>query len=128
MGVRFLVVSFASLVLSACASASAPRAPQPATPQTNVPTQIISATSAGTAKELMEKGEKALLAQNWRAAADAFETLLAAEPDGPYSEDALFGLGTAYEGLEMREKAKTTYEGLVRRFPAGTHARAALIR
>jgi tetratricopeptide (TPR) repeat protein len=76
----------------------------------------------------MDRGEKALLAQRWRDAADAFETLLAAEPNGPHAEDALFGLGTAYEGLELREKARDAYDELVRRFGEGTHARAALTR
>src|SRR5262245_55443729 len=127
MRLRLVIVSFASLVLVGCGGASPPaKAPDP--PPRAVPTQIISPTTAGTAKELMERGEKALLAQKWREAADAFETLLAGDPNGPYAEDALFGLGTAYEGLEMREKAKSAYEELARRFPEGTHARAALVR
>ena len=88
-------VSIASLALVGCAAASGP--PVSAPPRTaEIPTQIIGPKGEGSAKELMEKGERALLAQRWREAADAFETLLAAEPpSSKFGEDALFGLATA---------------------------------
>jgi tetratricopeptide (TPR) repeat protein len=129
MVLRRALVSLASLVLVACGAApqTAPQTPQ-TPPKVDVPTQIVGPSAEGTAKELMEKGERAILAQKWRDAADAFETLLAAEPKGPHTEDALYGLATAYEGLELREKAKATYEDLVKRFPDSTRTRAALVR
>ncbi len=126
---RLLGVSIASLLIVACGPPPPAESPEPQ-PRENVkvPTQIISKTSEGSARELMEKGERALLAQKWREAADAFGTLLAAEPDGPRTEDALYGIATAYEGLELREKAKAAYDELIKRFPASTRTRAALIR
>src|SRR4051812_46446431 len=82
-------VSIASLFTAAAmmagCGASAPPLVGPshgAVTHARVPTQIISATAEGTAKELFERGESALLAQRWKEAADAFETLLAAERDG----------------------------------------------
>jgi hypothetical protein len=117
-----------ALVGGACAAPSA-GTQQPASPNAvSVPPQIVSRTSEGSARELMDKGERALLAQRWRDAADAFETLLAAEPADPRTEDALYGLATAYEGLELREKARGAYDALVGRFPASPRARAALAR
>ncbi len=129
MGIRRLVVSIASLLAVACGGAVPvePSAPRPL-PKLDVPTQIVGPRGDGSAKELMEKGERAILAQKWREAADAFETLLAAEPNGPRTEDALYGLATAYEGLELREKAKATYDDLIKRFPESTRTRAALLR
>src|SRR6478672_9906474 len=117
MRLGWLTVSIASLVAcvaGGCAPAPgpAPKPPAGAGDRIDVRPQIISATSEGTARELLDKGERALLAQRWREAADAFETLLAAEPSGRWTEDALYGLATAYEGLELREKARDTYADL----------------
>jgi tetratricopeptide (TPR) repeat protein len=129
MGIRRFIVSIASLLAVACGGAMPPEASAPkAPPKVDVPTQIVGPRTEGSAKELMEKGERAILAQKWRDAADAFETLLAAEPNGPRTEDALYGLATAYEGLELREKAKATYDDLIKRFPESTRTRGALLR
>jgi tetratricopeptide (TPR) repeat protein len=128
MGFRCVAVSFASLLVVACGGAMPAEHPAPPPPKVDVPTTIVGPRAEGSAKELMERGERAILAQKWRDAADAFETLLAAEPNGPRTEDALYGLATAYEGLELREKAKATYDELIKRFPESTRTRAALLR
>ncbi len=129
MSFRLGVVSIASLLALACGGAPPPSSSAPTPPlKVEVPTQIVGPRAEGSAKELMEKGERAILAQKWRDAADAFETLLAADPTGPRTEDALYGLATAYEGLELREKAKATYDDLIKRFPESTRTRAALVR
>ena len=49
-------------------------------PPTNIAAtnQIIGTRAEGTAKELLAKGERALLAQRWQEAVDAFEAVLAA--------------------------------------------------
>ena len=93
-----------------------------------VATQIISPSTDGTARELLERGERALLAQRWREAADAFETMLAAEPNGPRTPVLLYDLAIAYEGLELREKARDKYHELASRFPDSPNARSALVR
>lgn len=143
MGSSRRLVSIASLLLLGCGAAPPAKSPEPPPREPlKVPTQIISPTSEGSARELLEKGDRAILAQKWREAADAFETLLAAEPKGPSDiapgsdpgtwpklvEDALFGLATAYEGLEEREKAKATYDRLLKRFPESPRTRSVLAR
>jgi tetratricopeptide (TPR) repeat protein len=106
--------------------------PPPATPASPPPpevplqTQIVSPKTGGTSHELSTKGEAALLAQRWREAADDFEALLAAEPDGPGTPAALLDLGLAYEGLDLRDKARDRYHELAKRFPADPNARTAL--
>jgi tetratricopeptide (TPR) repeat protein len=107
-------------------AARPPVAPlSPPTP-TAVPAQIFSPKTEGTAKELFARGETALLAQRWREAADAFEALLAGEPDGPNTPAALLDLGLADEGLDQREKARDRYHELATRFPRDPNARTAL--
>ena len=91
-----------------------------------LPSQIFSPHTEGTPRELFAKGENALLAQKWREAADAFEALLAGDPDGPNTAAALLDLGLAYEGLDQREKARDRYLELATRFPHDANARTAL--
>ena len=118
-------------VLSAIGCASAP-APAPLPPRTreNLPTQIISQTAAGSAKELYERGEALLAQQKFHEAADQLTTLLASnEKDAePYLPQATFDLGVAREGLDSRAEARASYEDVVRKFPSSSFAKPALIR
>jgi tetratricopeptide (TPR) repeat protein len=119
----------ASIVVGCGESTPAPVVPSHDTAtHTKIPTQIISPSTDGTAKELLDRGERALLAQRWREAADAFEALLAADPDGPRTSALLYDLAMAYEGLEEREKARDKYHELAKRFPDSPNARSALVR
>ena len=126
---EFSIVSIASLLagLVGCGATAPPPTP-PVTPHFKVETQIISPSTAGTAKELIDRGERALMAQRWKEAADAFETLLAAEPNGSQTAAILYNLAIAYEGLELREKARDRYHELAMRFPETANARSALVR
>jgi tetratricopeptide (TPR) repeat protein len=102
----------AALLLGGCAGSAAGEGARPplAPPtQVQVPTQILSASTDGTERELFARGERALLAQNWREAADDFETLLASRPDLALVPTATFNLGLAYEGLGQRTKARDRY-------------------
>ena len=103
-----------------------PNSPAPTSPPTLLPSQIFSSRTEGTPRELFARGETALLGQRWREAADAFEALLAGEPDGPNTAAALLDLGLAYEGLDQREKARDRYHELAARFPGDPNARTAL--
>jgi tetratricopeptide (TPR) repeat protein len=110
----------------ACGSRPVVAPASPAPVVTAVPPQIFSPRTDGTPRELFVRGESALLAQRWRDAADAFEALLAGEPEGVEAPAALLDLGLAYEGLGEREKARDRYHELAERFPQDANARTAL--
>jgi tetratricopeptide (TPR) repeat protein len=113
-------------LISACGGAATPPAAEPT--KAHVPTQIISTTADGTAKELLDRGERALMARQWLDAANAFSTLIAANPDDASMQAALFGLATAYEGEDQLEKARTTYKDLWQKYPNGINARTSIQR
>lgn len=124
---KLVVVCMCSLVWAGCAGGSqSPAKP----PQANVEAsnQIIGTRAEGTAKELLAKGEKALLAQRWQEAVDAFEAVLAGDPAAANDPQVIYDLAVAYEGLGEREKARARYRELVRRFPTDPNARNALVR
>jgi tetratricopeptide (TPR) repeat protein len=117
------------LVVSACGGASqdavrAPNAPQ----RVEASNQIIGTRAEGTAKELQARGERALLAQNWQEAVDAFEALIAGDPKAANDPQVIYDLALAYEGLGDREKARARYREVVQRFPSDPNARSALAR
>ncbi|HVJ88794.1 MAG TPA: tetratricopeptide repeat protein, partial [Labilithrix sp.] len=90
--------------------------------------QIIGTRVEGTPKELRERGARALLAQNWQEAVDAFEALLAGDPKASDDPAVIYDLALAYEGLGEREKARARYREVVRRFPEDSNARSAVAR
>ena len=90
--------------------------------------QIIGTRAEGTAKELLAKGEHALLAQRWQEAVDAFEAVLAGDAAAANNPQVIYDLALAYEGLGEREKARARYREVVRRFPEDPNARNALVR
>jgi len=78
----------------------------------------------GTRGELLNlRGESLLAAGQPRAAAEAFETLLSAEPRGPYSAEALYGAGRARGALGEAETAKGHNARRLREFPETPWAR-----
>jgi tetratricopeptide (TPR) repeat protein len=117
------------LGLLACGGAAqdvhkTPQAPQ----RIDASNQIIGTRAEGTAKELRARGERALLAQNWQEAVDAFEALLAGDPASANDPQVIYDLALAYEGVGDREKARARYREIVRRFPTDPNARSALAR
>lgn len=128
MSSRVLALLAASLVvLVGCGGASQndPKAP---TQTHEVPNQIIGPRAEGTVKELLAKGEQALLVQKWQDAVDAFEAVMAADPASANNPQIIYDLGVAYEGLGEREKARARFRDLVKRFPDDKHAKHALSR
>ena len=124
----FCVAVVAVVALVAGCGGAAAKAVQP--PPTNVSaTNLILGTRAeGTAKELLAQGERALLAQRWRDAVDAFEAALAGDAAAANDPQVLYDLALAYEGLGDREKARARYREVVRRFATDPNARNALVR
>ncbi|MBX3192539.1 MAG: tetratricopeptide repeat protein [Labilithrix sp.] len=128
MTYRGVVACVSFVVVAGCGTA-----PQHVPPSSPIATQrasnqIIGTRAEGTAKELLAKGERALLAQRWQEAADAFEALLAGDPSSANDPQVLYDLAIAYEGLGHREKARERYREIVRRFPTDANARNALVR
>jgi hypothetical protein len=117
----------ALLVLAGCGGA--PREVAQPPPRTvAVDNQIIAARIAGTARELRERGERALMAERWEDAVIAFEALLAGDPASGSDPQVLYDLAVAYEGVGARERARARYREVVRRFPDHATARSALVR
>ncbi len=89
---------------------------------------IVTASDVTTEEELKGRGERALLEQRWQEAADAYKTLLAADPSGPHAAEYLFDLALAQEGLEDRPAARDSFLLLATKYPTALNARAALVR
>jgi tetratricopeptide (TPR) repeat protein len=115
----------ALIIVVGCGGASS--AP-PAAKHVDVQNQIIGTKAEGTSKELRERGEHALLAQKWQEAVDAFEALLAGDPSAKDDPQVLYDLALAYEGIGEREKARTLYRDVSKRFTTHALARSALVR
>lgn len=114
---------------SGCADAPPPRPPELGPPRKEAAQhQIFSPKVEGSVRELAERGERALLAQRWREAADVYEALVGAEPTAKDAPAWLASLGAAYEGLGELERARATYRRLVAAFPGDTHVRGAHMR
>ncbi len=128
---RFLQAAATSLLVSlaGCAESTpapvAPVAPARHEQSTNL---IVSLKAQGTARELRQRGEQALLGQRWQEAVDVFEALWGADPGNKDGPSWLSALGMAYEGLGDREKARERYRTLVQRFPDDGGVRGALVR
>lgn len=123
MTTRFFVLA---LALVGCGGAAPTVGGEPT--RVAVQNQIFGTRAEGTARELRERGERALLAQRWQEAASAFETLLAGDAAANEDPEVHYDLGLAYEGLGERTKARERYRELTRRFPAHALARGALVR
>lgn len=115
------------VVVVGCGGASSSTAPP--RKQVDVQNQIIGTRGAeGTARELRERGERALLARKWQDAALALEALLAGDPSAKDDPQVLYDLALAYEGTGEREKARTLYRDVSKRFASHALARSALVR
>jgi tetratricopeptide (TPR) repeat protein len=117
------------LAVAGCASSHARPAASPILPEhIDAEPRIVTAAEVATERELVERGERALIEQRWRDAADAYSLLLSADPTGPHAAERMFDLGLALEGLQDRAKARDTFVDLARRFPDSSRTRAALVR
>lgn len=121
-----LVLSTPTLV--GCAETNLPAPHVPAPRDEHATPQIVTPKTAGTRAELVERGERAIIAQKWQDAAEAYEALLAAEPDDKDAPGWLYGLATAYEGLGKLELAREKYRLLATRFPSSPDVRGAQVR
>ena len=114
--------------LAWCAASTAAAAPGPRRTLIEAQPRIVTADDVATEAELEARGERALLEQRWKDAAEAYRLLLAADPAGPRASEHMFNLGLSLEGLEQRAEARDTFLDLARHFPDGPKARSALVR
>jgi hypothetical protein len=115
------------LLAAACGGVPPPAAPSP--PEViHAELRIVTQKEVATEAELRKRGERALLEQRWREAAETYATLFDADPTGPHADEDLFDRGLALEGLEERAAARDTFLDLAARFPQGPRARVALVR
>jgi hypothetical protein len=128
MGSRWscIVAATVGALLCGCGSARPARLGPPV--RIEAQPRIVTAEDVATEAELEARGERALLEQRWKDAAEAYRLLLAADPIGPRASGWMFDLGLSLEGLEQRAEARDTFLDLARRFPEGPKARAALVR
>lgn len=122
-----LALALATCALAGC-GAGATRAGARAAPPTTLRAQpqIVTPTDAATERELLERGERALMTQRWKEAADAFELLLRAEPADPaLVAAATLDLGLAYQGLGDHAKARVAFEKRLALGESGVDARIA---
>jgi tetratricopeptide (TPR) repeat protein len=125
--VTVLGVALTSVACGQAAPTPVPVAPTGPTIRTS--THVITPTDDATEKELLERGQRALMEQRWRAAVDAFEILLGAEPtDKAMVATATFGLGLAYQGLGDYAKARAQLEKRLALTDAGAESRLARAR
>ena len=116
------------LLLVACGGAApnavAPK--EPSGPPIRTQGQVITPTDGLTERELLERGERALMQQKWRDAASDFELLLQAQPsDKAMIATATLDLGLAYQGAGENAKAKDAYEKRLAIGDTGPDARIA---
>jgi tetratricopeptide (TPR) repeat protein len=104
-----LLALASALLGAACASPPAPAAPLPPPTAYTAQTSVVSAHEAATERELLERGEKAIVREDWDGAIAALELLVAAEPDVATRQTALMHLGLAYEAVGLLEKSRDRY-------------------
>ncbi len=116
-----------ALTLAACGGGAQNVVPStPPGPTLRTQVQIITPNDAATEGELLLRGERALMVQKWREAADAFELLLKAEPSDPAMvASALLDLGFAFQGLGEYARARAFFEKRLAIGDTGPDARIA---
>jgi len=80
-------------------------------------------------KQLLANSEKQKDRHNWFLCAERFKAVYTAQPDGPWSDDAIFMIGDLYAKLSQRSsgvndkhEALDYFSRLLRRYPHSPHA------
>ncbi len=121
-----LLVGF-SAALAACSS-TAPAAQTPDKPPIVLPETVITKTDPAALPALFQAASDKLLHDDFKAAAEGFEHVLAVAPNGETAESALYEAGIAYLGLNQRDKALERFERVVDGYPTSDTTLNALLR
>lgn len=91
--------------------------------------QYVYRQAAARYKQLLADPEKQKDRHNWFVCAEKFKAVYAAEPDGPWSDDAIFMIGDLYAklserstGINDRHEALDYFSRLLRRYPKSPYA------
>jgi hypothetical protein len=95
---------------------------------TRVPVTIVTSSSETSVEELYALGQTHLREARYAAAAQAFDQIVQHDPEGPFTERALFQGALAHESNADLEGAASRLEQLERRFPQSAHGNEALVR
>lgn len=114
------------LLLSACASAAPPMAPNPR-PQV-LPELHISALAPEALPSLLEEANDRFLRDEFATAASDFDRIVAADPNGPTATPSLYNAALAYLALGDHEKALARFRLGLERFPTAETTKPALLR
>src|SRR5262245_56129981 len=95
---------------------------------TRVPTTIVSANETTDVEELFISGQTHLRQGRPALAAETFDRIVQHDPDGPFSERALFQAGLAFDAAGDLDAAALRFEQVTNRFPEGTWRAEATLR
>ena len=98
------------------------------TTRASVPTTIVSANETTNVEELFVLGQTHLRQGRPLLAAETFDRIVRHDPDGPFSERALFQGALAFDAAGDLEAAALRFEQVTRRFPAGAWGAEATLR
>jgi tetratricopeptide (TPR) repeat protein len=93
-----------------------------------VPTTIVTASEAFDVRELFLLGQTHLRQGRPALAAEAFDRIVQHDPDGAFSERALFQGALAYDVTGNLDAAALRFEQVTRRFPGGRWRDEATLR
>lgn len=93
-----------------------------------VPAIVVSPFTDSELEGRFEKARSLLLAEKYKEAAPAFDSLVRLAPDGEVAAPSLYNGALAHEGLGEREAAIERYSTLLQRFPQHPTTRGALFR
>jgi hypothetical protein len=105
--------------------------PEPAGPRVNatrVPATIVTPDSAIDVEELFLSGQTYLRQGQPELAAQQFDRIVEHDPEGAFTERALFQGALAHESNQNLEGAAARFEQLERRFPQASRSAEALVR
>jgi len=94
----------------------------------SVPTTIVSANETTSVEELFILGQTHLRQARPGLAAETFDRIVRYDPDGPFSERALFQGGLAFDASGDLAAAALRFEEVTRRFPDGAWRGEATLR
>lgn len=120
----FSAVVLPALLVVACGGEGA-TVPPPKVPTVDATPQIVTTQTGGTVQELRARAEKALQSRMYAEAIEPLEALRAADPDSKQAAEVLRDLGTAYEAVGKRDRAKERYKETWTKFPESASARTA---
>lgn len=129
---RFVLGMTLAGLATSCGTPATTQSPaRTATPvpaDTEVPTTYVTPDDAGMIATRMQEANAWLLEAQYARAAEAYDRIVAFEPEGDHAAAALYNAGFAHEQLGQPDEAIARYRKVFERFPDADETRGALIR